>query len=375
MIVTIAIDSWKGCLDSLDAARSIETGLRRVCPDLEARLSPLADGGEGTTCALCTPEERIPCTVTGPLGEPVRAEYGIRRATGTAVLEMASAAGLPLVPPDRRNPLYTTTRGVGELLCDALDRGCRNFLIGIGGSATNDGGAGMLAALGFRLLDAAGSPIPDDAAGLEQLCSIDASAARPELRDCRFSIACDVENPLCGPTGASAVYGPQKGASPEMIPRLDAALRRFADTAARVFPGCDPDVPGSGAAGGLGFGFAAFLGAQLRPGAAIVLEETGLAGLLSGSDLCFTGEGRFDFQTSMGKAPAAVARLAREQGVPVIALAGSVQPDAPLGEIDAVFPVLRAPMGLADAMDPETARQNITAAAEQILRLWLRARQ
>lgn len=295
MIVTIAIDSWKGCLDSLDAARSIETGLRRVCPDLEARLSPLADGGEGTTCALCTPEERIPCTVTGPLGEPVRAEYGIRRATGTAVLEMASAAGLPLVPPDRRNPLYTTTRGVGELLCDALDRGCRNFLIGIGGSATNDGGAGMLAALGFRLLDAAGSPIPDGAAGLEQLCSIDASAA--------------------------------------------------------------------------------FLGAQLRPGAAIVLEETGLTGLLSGSDLCFTGEGRFDFQTSMGKAPAAVARFAREQGIPVIALAGSVQPDAPLGEIDAVFPVLRAPMSLADAMDPETARQNIAAAAEQILRLWLRARQ
>ena len=349
MIVTIAIDSWKGCLDSLDAARAIETGLRRVCPDLEARLSPLADGGEGTTCALCTPEERIPCTVTGPLGEPVRAEY--------------------------RNPLYTTTRGVGELLCDALDRGCRNFLIGIGGSATNDGGAGMLAALGFRLLDAAGSPIPDGAAGLEQLCSIDASAARPELRDCRFSIACDVENPLCGPTGASAVYGPQKGASPEMIPRLDAALRRFADTAARVFPGCDPDVPGSGAAGGLGFGFAAFLGAQLRPGAAIVLEETVIAGLLPGSDLCFTGEGRFDFQTSMGKAPAAAARLAREQGVPVIALAGSVQPGAPLGEIDAVFPVLRAPMSLADAMDPETARQNIAAAAEQILRLWLRARQ
>lgn len=164
------------------------------------------------------------------------------------------------MPPDRRNPLYTTTRGVGELLCDALDRGCRNFLIGIGGSATNDGGAGMLAALGFRLLDAAGSPIPDGAAGLEQLCSIDASAARPELRDCRFRIACDVENPLCGPTGASAVYGPQKGASPEMIPRLDAALRRFADTAARVFPGCDPDAPGSGAAGGLGFGFAALPG-------------------------------------------------------------------------------------------------------------------
>lgn len=316
MIVTIAIDSWKGCLDSLDAAHAIETGLRRVCPDLEARLSPLADGGEGTTCALCTPEERIPCTVTGPLGEPVRAEYGHPPCHRHRCAGNGLGGGLPLVPPDRRNPLYTTTRGVGELLCDALDRGCRNFLIGIGGSATNDGGAGMLAALGFRLLDAAGLPIPDGAAGLEQLCSIDASAARPELRDCRFSIACDVENPLCGPAGASAVYGPQKGASPEMIPRLDAALRRFADTAARVFPGCDPDVPGSGAAGGLGFGFAAFLGAQLRPGAAIVLEETGLTGLLSGSDLCFTGEGRFDFQTSMARRPAAVARLGPGTGCP-----------------------------------------------------------
>lgn len=375
MIVTIAIDSWKGCLDSLDAARAIETGLRRVCPDLETRLSPLADGGEGTTAALCAPEERIACTVTGPLGEPVRAEYGIRRETGTAVLEMASAAGLPLVPPDRRNPLYTTTRGVGELIADALDRGCRNFLIGIGGSATNDGGAGMLAALGFGLLDAQGRPVPDGAAGLEQLCRIDTAGVRPELRDCRFRIACDVENPLCGPRGASAVYGPQKGASPEMVSRLDAALRRFAELAAPAFPGCDPDRPGSGAAGGLGFGFAAFLGAELRPGASIVLEETGLAELLRGSDLCFTGEGRFDFQTSMGKAPAAVARLAREQGVPaVIALAGSVQPGAPLGGIDAVFPVLRAPMTLAEAMDPDTARENIAAAAEQILRLWLAAR-
>ena len=374
MNVTIAIDSWKGCLDSLEAARAIEAGLRRVCPELEARLSPLADGGEGTTAALCTPEERITCTVTGPLGDPVQAEYGIRRATGTAVLEMASAAGLPLVPPDRRDPLHTTTRGVGELIADALERGCRNFLVGIGGSATNDGGAGMLAALGFGLLDTDGQPIPDGAAGLEQLCRIDTAGVRPELRNCRFRIACDVENPLCGPTGASAVYGPQKGAGPKVIPRLDAALRRFAEQAAAAFPGCDPDLPGCGAAGGLGFGFAAFLGAELRPGAAIVLEETGLAGLLPGSDLCFTGEGQFDCQTSMGKAPAAVARLARAHGVPVLALAGSVQPDAPLGKMNAVFPVLRTPMTLTEAMDPDTARRNIAAAAEQILRLWQAAR-
>ena len=226
MIVTIAIDSWKGCLDSLEAARAIEAGLRRVCPELEARLSPLADGGEGTTAALCTPEERITCTVTGPLGDPVQAEYGIRRATGTAVLEMASAAGLPLVPPDRRDPLHTTTRGVGELIADALERGCRNFLVGIG------------------LLDTDGQPIPDGAAGLEQLCRIDTAGVRPELRNCRFRIACDVENPLCGPTGASAVYGPQKSAGPKVIPRLDAALRRFAEQAAAAFPGCDPDLPG-----------------------------------------------------------------------------------------------------------------------------------
>ena len=374
MTITIAIDSWKGCLTSLEAAAAARDGLLRACPQAEIRISPLADGGEGTISALCPPEEQITCTVTGPLGQPVRARYGIRQATGTAVLEMAEAAGLPLVPSDRRDPLSATTRGVGELLCDALDRGCRSFLVGIGGSATNDGGAGMLAALGFRLLDRQGNPIADGAAGLEQLWEIDCSGVRPELADCRFRIACDVQNPLCGPAGASAVYGPQKGASPELIPRLDAALARFAAVAGDRFPGCDPALPGAGAAGGLGFGFAALLGGQLRPGAAIVLEETGLDALLEGCDLCITGEGRFDAQTSMGKAPAAVAALAHARGIPAVALAGSVQPDAPLGEIDAVFPVPRGPVSLAEAMDPAAARRNIAAAAEQLLRLFLAAR-
>ena len=287
---------------------------------------------------------------------------------------MAACAGLPLVE-DRKDPRKTTTYGVGQLILAAAAKGVKKIIVGLGGSSTNDGGCGAAAAVGVKFYNDKGEAFVPTGGTTHEIARIDMSGRDKSLEGVEIVTMCDIDSPLCGPAGASAVYGPQKGASPEMIPRLDAALRRFADTAARVFPGCDPDATGSGAAGGLGFGFAAFLGAQLRPGAAIVLEETGLTGLLSGSDLCFTGEGRFDFQTSMGKAPAAVARLAREQGVPVIALAGSVQPDAPLGEIDAVFPVPRAPMSLADAMDPETARQNIAAAAEQILRLWLRARQ
>lgn len=212
MIVTIAIDSWKGCLDSLDAARAIETGLRRVCPDLEARLSPLADGGEGTTCALCTPEERIPCTVTGPLGEPVRAEYGIRRATGTAVLEMASAAGLPLVPPDRRNPLYTTTRGVGELLCDALDRGCRNFLIGIGGSATNDGGAGMLAALASGCWTPQARPFPTALPGWNSSAP---SMPLPPVRNCGTAVSA---SPVMWRIPSAAPPAPVRSTAPRRAP-------------------------------------------------------------------------------------------------------------------------------------------------------------
>ena len=392
MIVTIAIDSWKGCLDSLDAARAIETGLRRVCPDLEARLSPLADGGEGTTCALCTPEERIPCTVTGPLGEPVRAEYGIRRATGTAVLEMASAAGLPLVPPDRRNPLYTTTRGVGELLCDALDRGCRNFLIGIGGSATNDGGAGMLQTLGARVVDDRGCDVAPGLAGLEQVASVDLAPALQALDGARVVVLSDVENPLVGRRGALAVFGGQKGLptdDAEALSRCDSWMvdyGRLLDAAiaearaqgllrvpegARTF-GSVLGVPGAGAAGGLGAALLA-LCAELRSGVETVLDLVGFDERVRDVDLVITGEGNMDEQSAAGKAPVGVARRAKRYGKPVAAVVGgrAVNLDAVYGQgIDLVLPICRKPMDLERALDPQEAATNLICAGESAARAY-----
>lgn len=396
MKVVIAMDSFKGSLSSLEAADAVKEGLYRVFPSAQARVMPLADGGEGTVEALTAGMggELCSVTVTGPLGEPVTCRYGIIHrekardaipdkaaehfpedkealTEKTAVIEMAAAAGLTLVAPEKRNPLFTTTFGVGEMIRDAIHKGCRRFVVGIGGSATNDGGAGMLQALGYGFLDREGGQIPFGARGLEGLAQITDTHVLPELKDCEFRIACDVENPLCGPRGCSAVFGPQKGADEDMIRRMDQWMARYALLAGERYPKADPEIKGAGAAGGLGFGFLTFTRARLESGIRIVLRETGLEQELRDADLVITGEGRLDGQTAMGKAPVGVAELARRWGKPVFAFAGSVTRDARECNgcgIDAFFPILRGAATLEEAMDRENARQNLADTAEQALR-------
>lgn len=377
MKVVVAMDSFKGSLTSLAAGAAVREGILRADPAAEVLVRPLADGGEGTVEALVSGMGGRLRTVrvTGPLGEGVDCAYGV--LGDTAVIEMAGAAGLPLVPAEERDPLRTTTYGVGEVIADAIAQGCRRFLVGIGGSATNDGGAGMLQALGFGLLDAEGRDIPRGAQGLKKLARIETAGALPALAGCRFRVACDVTNPLCGEKGASAIFGPQKGARPADIPRMDAWLAAYAQIAAKAFPGADPEAPGTGAAGGLGFAFRTFLSGELEPGVQIVLEETRLSEALAGADVVVTGEGRLDGQTAMGKAPVGVARLAKARGCLVIALAGGVTRDAGAcngAGIDAFFPAVRGVTTLAEAMDPENARANLADAAEQAFRLLAAAR-
>ena len=374
MKVAIAIDSFKGSLSSIAAGEAAAAGIRDAIPEAETIVRPLADGGEGTVDALIAGMggERRTVAVTGPMGRPVEAAYGILPGD-TAVMEMAAAAGITLVSGEERNPLVATTFGVGEMIADAIRAGCRRFVVGIGGSATNDGGAGMLQALGFGLLDADGAPIPRGGAGLERLARIDASHVLPELEGCTFQVACDVTNPLCGERGASAVFGPQKGATPEMVTRLDAALAHFAAVA-----GGDAAFPGTGAAGGLGFAFRSFLGGRLQRGVEIVLDETRLEDFVRSADVVVTGEGRLDAQTAMGKAPIGVAKLAKRHGKPVIAFAGCVASDAETLNaqgIDAFFPILRNVTTLAEALDITTAVANLRATARQAFRLWTTARE
>ena len=374
MKVVIAIDSFKGSLSTFEAGDAARTGLLRACPDAEVTVLPIADGGEGTVDAVVagTGGKVRELTVTGPLGTPVTARYGIVEQTSTAVIEMAAAAGITLVPPERRDPLYTTTYGVGELILDALDLGMRRFIIGIGGSATNDGGVGMLSALGFRFEDRAHAAIRRGGIGLCDLAHIDPTGADERLKTCEFRIACDVTNPLTGPRGASAVYGPQKGATPKTVERLDAALSLYAEKTREVISDADPDYPGSGAAGGMGFAFRTYLGATLTSGIALVMEATKLEAHVKTADVVIVGEGRLDGQSAMGKAPVGVARLAKAYRKPVIALSGCIARDASLCNqygIDAFFPILPAPISLAEAMDPENAAENLANTAEQVFRL------
>lgn len=376
MRVTVAMDSWKGSLTSMEAGNAVREGILRADADAQVVVRPMADGGEGTAQTLvCAMGGRTRCiTVTGPLGEPVSCTYGILEDGRTAVMEMAAASGLALVEKEKRNPMETTTYGVGEMIRDGLLQGCRRFLIGIGGSATNDGGAGMLQALGFGLLDSAKKQIPFGAKGLEKLVKITDEQAMPQLAECEFRIACDVTNVLCGPNGASAVYGPQKGATPSMADQMDRWLQSYAELVKDKYPTANPMQAGAGAAGGLGFAFLSFTNARLESGVSIVLEETGLAEYVADADLVITGEGRLDGQTAMGKVPAGVARLARKCKKPVVALAGSVTVSASLCDqcgIDACFPVLREVLTLKEAMEPEQAKKNIADTAEQVMRLWL----
>ncbi len=374
MKVTIAIDSLKGSLSSLEAGHAIEAGIKHAFPNADIRVRPLADGGEGTVEALTIGMggELETITVTGPHGRPVSCQYGIIKETHTAIMEMAAAAGITFVHGDERNPLKTTTYGVGEMILDAIHKGCRRFIIGIGGSATNDGGVGMLQALGYDFLDSDGRPIPHCGAGLKDLASISASHVVPELSNCSFKIACDVTNPLCGPMGASAIYGPQKGATPEIVRTMDGWLANYADLAKSVNPNADAEFPGTGAAGGLGFAFSVFTNAVLESGISIVLEETRLEDYVKDADIVITGEGRLDAQTVMGKAPSGVANIAKKYKKTVLAFSGAVTEDAiHCNEhgIDAFFPILRSVVSLDEAMDPQNARKNMEATAEQVFRL------
>lgn len=374
MKVVIAIDSLKGSLSSMEAGTAIKDGILAAKPDAEVIVKPLADGGEGTTDALIEGMngERIDLTVTGPMHTPVDAYYGYLKDTNTAVMEMASAAGITLVPDSEKNPLLATSYGVGEMINDAIQRGCRNFIIGIGGSVTNDGGIGMLKALGVRFLDENGEDAGEGGQALAKVARIDVSGMNPLLKECHIQIACDVNNPLCGENGSTYVYGPQKGVTEDMKKTLDEAMAHFARVTSETLENDYMNTPGAGAAGGLGYAFLAYIGATLTPGIELILDAVGLEEELSGADVVVTGEGRLDFQTAMGKAPVGVARLAKKYNAKVIAFAGSVTKEATACNkegIDAFFPILRGVCTLAEAMDPVAARNNMTATVEQVFRL------
>ena len=374
MKVVVAIDSLKGSLSSMEAGMAVKDGVLAAKPDAEVIVKPLADGGEGTTDALIEGMngERIDLTVTGPMHTPVDAYYGYLKDTNTAVMEMASAAGITLVPDSEKNPLLATSYGVGEMINDAIQRGCRNFIIGIGGSVTNDGGIGMLKALGVRFLDENGEDAGDGGQALAKVACIDTSGLNPLLKECHIQVACDVNNPLCGENGSTYVYGPQKGVTEDMKKPLDEAMAHFAKVTSETLKNDYMNTPGAGAAGGLGFAFLAYTDASLTPGIELILNAVGLEEQLSFADVVVTGEGRLDFQTAMGKAPIGVAKLAKEYNAKVIAFAGSVTKEAVACNkegIDAFFPILRGVCTLAEAMDPVNARSNMAATVEQVFRL------
>lgn len=374
MKVVVAIDSLKGSLTSLEAGEAIQKGILRAIPDAEVIVRPLADGGEGTVEALTRGMngryEKI--TVTDPLGRPTDAVYGILEDSHTAILEMSAAAGITLIDAKDRNPMNTTTYGVGEMIKDAIGKGCRHFFIGIGGSATNDGGIGMLQALGYGMLDIEGKQVSFGAKGLAELVSITDEDILSELKECTFQIACDVKNPLCGEQGCSAVFGPQKGATPDMIAQMDSWLGKYALLTANRYKKADSQYPGTGAAGGMGFAFLSYMNAELRSGVQIVLEETKLEEYVKDADIVVTGEGCLDGQSVMGKAPIGVAALAKKHHKRVIAFAGCVTEDAKVcnqNGMDAFFPILRNVVTREEAMQAENARRNMTDTAEQVFRL------
>ena len=415
MKIIIAIDSFKGSLSSKEAGEAIKTGILRVVPDADVVISPLADGGEGTveTLVEALGGSLETVRVKGPLFQEVEAHYGILSESEKfqaeiksdthwetlpenpskahseapsetdsqyspndgklAIMEMSQASGITLVAPEKRNPLKTGSYGVGEMILDAYHKGCRRFLMGIGGSATNDGGIGMLSALGFRFSKENGEEICPIGEGLKDLARIDATSVPKGLLHCSFQIACDVENPLYGENGASLVYGFQKGGNKELLSQMDLWMKRYSELVKEYNPAANPETPGSGAAGGLGFAFRSFLQGELKSGVSLILEETKLSEKMQGADLVITGEGRLDEQSSMGKAPIGVAKLAKAQGIPVLAFAGAVTVGAKAcnqAGIDAYFPILREITTLEEAMNKENARRNLEDTVEQVIRLY-----
>ena len=372
MKIVIAPDSFKGSLTALQVAAAIEVGLRRVFPDVAIEKVPMADGGEGTVQSLvdATAGQILTTQVLDPLGNSIEAEYGVLGDGVTAVIEMAAASGLTLVPLDKRDPRVTTTYGTGELIRAALAHGCRKLIIGIGGSATNDGGAGMAQALGAKLLAASGKQIEPGGGSLAKLNSIDLFKLDPRIAETETVVACDVNNPLTGKQGASHVYGPQKGATPEMIEVLDANLAHFDKIVQRDLSKSVGNVQGAGAAGGLGAGLMAFLNASLKSGIEIVTEATELSKRFVGADLVITGEGQINFQTVFGKTPVGVAKVAKTHNLPVIAIAGSITDDSNGiydAGIDAIVDIVPEPMSLETAI--ENATTLIETAAERAGRM------
>lgn len=415
MKILIAIDSFKGSLSSKEAGEAIKSGILRIIPNAEVLISPLADGGEGTveTLVEALGGSLETVRVKGPLFQEVEAHYGIlsesekfqaeiksdtHRETlpedpskahseapsetdsqyspedgKLAVMEMSQASGITLLSPEKRNPLKTSSYGVGQMILDAYYKGCRRFLIGIGGSATNDGGIGMLTALGFRFTKENGEEISPIGEGLKDLVKIENSSVPEGLLQCSFQIACDVENPLYGENGASLIYGFQKGGNKELLSQMDLWMKHYSELVKEYNPAANSEAPGSGAAGGLGFAFRSFLQGELKSGVSLILEETKLSEKMQGADLVITGEGRLDEQSAMGKAPIGVAKLAKEQGIPVIAFAGAVTEGAKAcnqAGIDAYFPILRGISTLEEAMKKETAKQNLADTVEQVMRLY-----
>ena len=374
MKIVISIDSLKGSLTSIEAANAIKKGILSVDNKSDVVIMPLADGGEGTVEALVqgmNGEEKV-ISVTGPINEKVNATYGILKETNTAIIEMAQASGLPLVPAELRNPLNTTTYGVGEIIKEAIEKGCRNFIVGIGGSATNDCGVGMLQALGFEFYDENDNLVGLGGKVLNQIKRIKTDNKLKELDECNFKIACDVNNPLYGENGAAYIYGPQKGATKEIVKELDKGLKNFAEVVKKDLGKDIAHIEGAGAAGGLGFGFLGFLNSKLESGIKIILDEIKLEEVVKDADIVITGEGRLDNQTAMGKAPIGVAKLAKKHGAKVIAIAGCTTPDAVKCNeegIDAYFSIVNKAMTIDEAMKKENATQNMIESTIQIFNL------
>lgn len=372
--IIIACDSFKGSLGSEEVGVAASEGVRMADDSIETLVVAVADGGEGTVDALVRGLDGhyVNCTVCGPLGAPVEARYGISGDGATAIMEMAQASGLTLIPESRRNPLYTSTFGTGQMIADALGRGCTTILMGIGGSATNDGGMGLLSALGVRFFDEDGSELKPSGESLEKIAAIDLSGMDSRARTATFRIACDVDNPLYGPDGAACVFGPQKGAGAEAVERLDRGLRNYARIVEKTTGRDVAAMPGAGAAGGLGACFAAFFRSALEPGIELMLNAIHFDEIIAGADLIITGEGRLDSQTVHGKTPYGVLCAGRRQGIPVVAIGGAVTAYAELAAAGfrAVFPVVPGPCTLAEAMDAATARRNVANTVAQIVRLF-----
>lgn len=374
--IVIAIDSFKGSLSSIQAGNIVFNATKKIFPQSNIKIFPLADGGEGTVDALTEGlhGKIISSYVTGPLGDKIQSRYGYLAQDNIAIIEMADTAGLTLVPENKRNPLFTTTYGLGELILDAIHNGCRKFIIGIGGSATNDCGLGMLSALGIKFFNKNHQAVGILGKDLQDIAFIDTSTLNPFIKECSFSIACDVTNPLYGKNGCSHIYAPQKGATPDIVNQMDNNIKNFADLIKKQLGLTGANLAGAGAAGGLGFAFHTFLKAQLIPGIELILNTLHIQEFLKNADLLITGEGKIDLQTSMGKAPVGIAKLAKQLNpqIKVIAICGCATNSASSVNsqgIDAYFPIIQAPISLQKAMQTDIASNNLNQTITQVLNL------